>query len=256
MFKVASWNVNSLRVRLPHVIDWLTEQQPDLLALQETKQTDDQFPVDEILAAGYQSVFTGQKTYNGVAILSKTQASQVSTGIPGYADPQQRVIAAVYDDVTLLNLYVPNGSEVGSEKYAYKLDWFSHLHDYVQQLLAADSELIIVGDFNIAPADEDVHDPQEWIGKVLVSEAERAEFETLLGHGLIDCFRALHDEAGHFTWWDYRAAGYRRNRGLRIDHVLASATLCETLRTCWIDIAPRERERPSDHTPIIAEFDW
>lgn len=255
MLTVATWNVNSLRVRLPHVLDWLQEQQPDLLALQEIKMTNDQFPLEEIQAAGYESVFSGQKTYNGVAILSRNGSSTSTSGIPDYDDPQQRVIAADYGDVTLLNLYVPNGSEVGSEKYQYKLDWFSRLHPYVEQLLTEKKHLIVVGDLNIAPADEDVHDPEEWQGKVLVSDAERAEFNRLIEHGLTDCFRALEQEPGAYSWWDYRAAGFRRNRGLRIDHILASKALCKKLHSCEIDKNPRKLERPSDHTPVLARFE-
>ncbi|MCG8325870.1 MAG: exodeoxyribonuclease III, partial [Thiotrichales bacterium] len=171
------------------------------------------------------------------------------------ADPQQRVLAADYGPVCLLNLYVPNGSEVGSEKYQYKLDWFAQLHPYVEHLLKEKTHLVIVGDMNIAPEDIDVHDPEEWSGKVLVSAAERAEFQRLIGQGLVDCFRALDTSAGAYSWWDYRAAAFRRDRGLRIDHILASRALSKQLKSCRIDKAPRKRERPSDHTPVIAEFD-
>ena len=254
MLSIATWNVNSLRVRLPHVLDWLTNMQPDILALQEIKMTDDQFPVDDMKLAGYQPIFSGQKTYNGVAILSRQACDASIRGIPGYDDPQQRVLAADYGPVTLLNLYAPNGSEVGSDKYRYKLEWFSKLHPYVQDLLCKKPNLVIVGDLNIAPADCDVHDPEEWAGKVLVSDAERDEFNKLLSHGLVDCFREFEQEPESFSWWDYRAAAFRRNRGLRIDHILASKKLGKKLVVCRIDKTPRKLERPSDHTPVIAQF--
>lgn len=254
MLSIATWNVNSLRVRLPHVMDWIRDNQPDILALQEIKMTDDQFPVDDMKQAGYQPIFSGQKTYNGVAILSRQVCDASTRGIPGYDDPQQRVLTADYGPVTLLNLYVPNGSEVGSEKYQYKLKWFSKLHPYVKELLSEKPNLVLVGDLNIAPDDSDVHDPEEWIGKVLVSDAERAEFNKLLSHGLVDCFREFEQEPESFSWWDYRAAAFRRNRGLRIDHILANKELSKNLVACSIDKTPRKLERPSDHTPVIAQF--
>ncbi len=255
MLSIATWNVNSLRVRLPHVLDWIDQQQPDILALQEIKLTDDQFPAEAIAEVGYSAVFCGQKTYNGVATLSRQPCSGHRCGIPDYDDPQQRVLLADYGELSVLNLYVPNGSEVGSGKYAYKLDWFSRLHPWIEQLLREKRHLVIVGDMNVAPADIDVHDPDEWAGKVLCSDAERAEFEKLIGHGLLDCFRALEQPPESYSWWDYRAAAFRRNRGLRIDHILASAGLGQHLHSCDIDKAPRKLERPSDHTPVIARFD-
>ncbi len=256
MFKIATWNVNSLRVRLGHVIDWLNVHSPDVLALQETKLTDDNFPIDEIKLAGYEARFIGQKTYNGVAILSKDEAEVLGTAIPDYEDVQRRILAVKTRDICVLDLYVPNGSEIGSEKYDYKLEWFSHLHRYIQDLKHTNQHLIMLGDFNIAPEDRDVHDPKEWEGKVLVSPKEREEFFQLLRHGFEDCFRVFEQEENSFSWWDYRAAGFRRNRGLRIDHILASKELAKSCKACYIDKAPRKLERPSDHTPVVAEFDF
>lgn len=255
MFKIATWNVNSLKVRLPHVLDWLASAQPDVLALQETKTIDDNFPAEDILAAGYQSTFIGQKTYNGVAILSKTPQELLATAIPDYEDEQRRVLAINNAGVTVLNLYVPNGSEVGSAKYQYKLDWFARLHPFVEQLVSDNEQVILLGDFNIAPEDQDVHDPQEWAGHVLVSDPERDEFNRLIDAGFKDCYRLFDQEDSSFSWWDYRAAAFRRNRGLRIDHILASEKLAQCCRRCYIDKEPRKLERPSDHTPVVAEFD-
>ena len=255
MFSIATWNVNSLRVRLPHVLDWLNSEKPDVLALQETKLTDENFPTEEFLQIGYQAIYSGQKTYNGVATLSKLPANNIITALPNYEDTQKRVLCADIGDVTILNLYVPNGSEVGSEKYAYKLEWFSHLRVFVSDLLSADRKLVILGDFNVAPEDRDVHDPEEWVGSVLVSDAERTEFRKLLAAGLSDTFRLFEQEEKSFSWWDYRSAAFRRNRGLRIDHILVNQALAEVCKACRIDQRPRKLERPSDHTPVIAEFD-
>lgn len=254
MFKIATWNVNSLNVRLPQVLQWLKSEQPDVLALQETKTTDENFPVDEINAAGYQVSYSGQKTYNGVATIGKSSIETIADTLPDFDDTQRRVLAINYAGITILNLYVPNGSEVGSEKYHYKLEWFSKLHPFVQDLLANNKQLIIVGDFNIAPEDRDVHDPQAWQGSVLVSEPERNEFNKLLSPGLSDCFRLFDQADKSFSWWDYRAAAFRRERGLRIDHILASDTLSKLCYACYIDKAPRKLKRPSDHTPVVAEF--
>ena len=254
MFKIATWNVNSLKVRLPHVLQWLEQKKPDVLALQETKSIDDNFPVNEINEAGYHVSYIGQKTYNGVATICKSPIETIATCLPDYDDEQRRVLAIKTDNIAVLNLYVPNGSEVGSEKYHYKLKWFSKLHPFIKQLNSDNDHLIILGDFNIAPEDQDVHDPVEWKGNVLVSEPEREEFKKLLGHGLKDCFRLFDQEEKSFSWWDYRAAAFRRDRGLRIDHILASPILAESCQACYIDKAPRKLERPSDHTPVIAEF--
>lgn len=255
MFRVATWNVNSLRVRLPQVLAWLQAEQPDVFAMQETKMPDEDFPLREFRDAGYEAVFSGQKTYNGVAIAGRAPMANVLTEFPEFDDPQRRLIFAEAGGIALLNLYVPNGSEVGSEKYSYKLHWLSHLHDFLRAVLARKPRLIAMGDFNIAPADEDVHDPRKWEGQVLCSAPERAQFFKLLAAGLVDCFRVFEQAPQSFSWWDYRAASFRHNRGLRIDHILAGPELAARCRTCRIDRAPRAWERPSDHAPVIAEFE-
>ena len=252
--KIATWNVNSLRVRLPQVLQWLESAQPDLLALQETKTTDDVFPETDLLAAGYHALFSGQKTYNGVAILSRTLGSDIVTGIPGLEDPQRRVLAATYGDVRLINLYVPNGESVESDKYQYKLHWLNKLADWLKSELQQHARLVVVGDFNIAPTDADVYDPIAWKDSVLCSEPERAAFRCLLELGLCDSFRNFEQAENSFSWWDYRMNAFRRNRGLRIDHILVSDALREVCTACNIDKMPRAWERPSDHTPVIAEF--
>ncbi len=255
MFKIATWNVNSLKVRLPHVLQWLEAEDPDVLALQETKSIDENFPADAIKEAGYHVSFTGQKTYNGVATICKLPIETISTRLPDYNDEQRRILAIINAKITVLNLYVPNGSTVDSDKYLYKLEWFSKLHPFIKQLQTHNDRLIILGDFNIAPEDQDVHDPEEWKGNVLVSKPERDEFDKLLSHGLSDCFRLFDQEEKSFSWWDYRAAAFRRNRGMRIDHILASDVLSKSCRACYIDKNPRKLERPSDHTPVVAEFE-
>ena len=255
MFKIATWNVNSLKVRLPHVLTWMEKEKPDVLALQETKSVDENFPVDAIREAGYQVSFTGQKTYNGVATISKSPIKTISKGLPNFSDEQKRVLVINTKNIIILNIYVPNGSEINSEKYKYKLKWLSKLHPYIKKLQKKNSRLIILGDFNIAPEDRDVHDPKEWDGCVLVSKSERNEFEKLLSNNMIDCFRIFNNENNHFSWWDYRAASFRRNRGVRIDHILASKSMSQSCKACYIDKGPRKLERPSDHTPVIGEFD-
>ena len=252
--KIATWNVNSLRVRLPQVLQWLESAQPDLLALQETKTTDDVFPETDLLAAGYHALFSGQKTYNGVAILSRTPGRDIITDIPGLEDPQRRVLAATYGDVRLINLYVPNGESVESDKYQYKLHWLNKLADWLKSELQQHAKLVVVGDFNIAPADADVHDPIAWKGSVLCSEPERDAFRRLLELGLCDSFRNFEQTENSFSWWDYRMNAFRRNRGLRIDHILVSDALRKVCTACNIDKAPRAWERPSDHAPVVAEF--
>lgn len=252
--KIATWNVNSLRVRLPHVLQWLAAAQPDILAVQETKTVDAQFPVEELAAAGYSAVFAGQKTYNGVAILSKTPATDVVTDIPNFDDPQRRILAATVDGVRVVNLYVVNGAEVGSDKYAYKLDWLANVTAWLQQQAAAYPQLVVLGDFNIAPEARDVHDPAAWAGQVLCSDAERAALQAIQSLGLQDTFRLFTQADKSFSWWDYRAGGFRRNHGLRIDLILASQALAERCQACVIDREPRTWEKPSDHTPVIAEF--
>lgn len=252
--RIATWNVNSLRVRLPQVLEWLEGEQPDLLALQETKLTDDQFPETDFLAAGYHALFSGQKTYNGVAILSRKPGTEILTDIPGLSDPQRRVLAASYEDIRLINLYVPNGESVGSDKYQYKLTWLDRLHGWLKSELQQHAKLVVVGDFNIAPRDADVHDPVAWKDSVLCSEPEREAFERLLQLGLCDSFRRFDQPEKSFSWWDYRMNAFRRNIGLRIDHILASKRLCDHCLACRIDKTPRGWERPSDHAPVIAEF--
>lgn len=252
--KIATWNVNSLRVRLPQVLDWLKTAQPDILALQETKTEDKNFPVAEIEAAGYNVIYSGQKTYNGVAILSRIAGSDIATDIPHLDDHQRRVLCATFGAVRVLNVYIPNGEAVGSEKYSYKLGWLEKLTAYVEAQRAVYPHLILLGDFNIAPAPGDVHDPAAWEGRVLFSEPERAAFRRLIDLGLCDTFRLFEQASGQFSWWDYRMAAFRRNMGLRIDHVLASPALRDVCASCHIDKTPRAWERPSDHTPVVAVF--
>lgn len=252
--KIATWNVNSLRVRLPHVLQWLAAVQPDVLAIQETKTVDEQFPLAELQAAGYSAVFAGQKTYNGVAILNKSPATEVVTDIPGLDDPQRRILAATIDGVRVVNLYVVNGSEVGSDKYAYKLAWLAKVTAWLQQQAALYPKLVVLGDFNIAPEDRDVHDPVAWGDGILCSPAERAALQAMQALGLSDTFRQFAQPEKSFSWWDYRAAGFRRNHGLRIDLILASQLLAAACLSCVIDREPRTWEKPSDHTPVIAEF--
>ncbi|MEJ2646104.1 MAG: exodeoxyribonuclease III [Gammaproteobacteria bacterium] len=253
--KIATWNVNSLRVRLPQVLQWMQTEQPDLLALQETKLTDEQFPLTDIEAAGYRAEFSGQKTYNGVAILSKAEGADVVTDIPGLDDPQRRVLAATYAGVRLLNLYVPNGESTDSPKYGYKLDWLEKLNGFLKGELKQHPKLVVVGDFNIAPDERDVYDPLVWEGRVLFSEPERSALQGLIGLGLCDTFRLFEQPEASFSWWDYRMRGFARNLGLRIDHILASEPLCKACTSCRVDKEPRGWERPSDHAPVVAEFD-
>ena len=253
--KIATWNVNSLKVRLPHVLDWLAASQADILCLQETKLTDENFPAEDIEAAGYRVVYSGQKTYNGVAIISKQEATGVITDVPGLDDPQRRILGATIGGIRVLNLYVVNGQEVGSEKYAHKLHWLDKVTDYIESQLQEHERFIVLGDFNIAPEDRDVHDPEAWHERILCSTPEREALNKLLALGLTDSFRQFEQEDNSFSWWDYRAAAFRRNRGLRIDLVLTSKALGEAATACSIDKEPRRLERPSDHTPVIAEFD-
>jgi len=252
--KLATWNVNSLKVRLPQVLDWLAQHRPDALCLQETKLEDANFPRAELEAAGYQAAFSGQKTYNGVAILSRKPVTEVIAGIPGYADPQKRVIAATLDGVRVVCGYMPNGESVESDKYRYKLEWYAALTGWLRDELQRHPKLALLGDFNIAPADADVHDPQAWAGKVLCSEPERAAFGALVALGLSDTFRQFQQPERSYSWWDYRMNAFRRKIGLRIDHILASKPLAATCTSALIDTAPRGNERPSDHAPVVAEF--
>ena len=253
--KIATWNVNSLKVRLPHVLDWLAATEVDILCLQETKTTDENFPADELEAAGYHVVFSGQKTYNGVAIISKQPASDIITDVAGLDDPQRRILGATIDGVRVLDLYDVNGQEVGSEKYAHKLHWLEKVTAHMAEQLQRHERFVVVGDFNIAPDDRDVYDPKAWHERILCSTPERDALQKILDLGLTDTFRLFEQEEKSYSWWDYRAAGFRRNRGLRIDLILANQALAENCRTCAIDKEPRRLERPSDHTPVIAEFE-
>jgi len=252
--KLATWNVNSLKVRLPHVLDWLAANQPDVLCLQETKLEDANFPVTDIEAAGYRVLYSGQKTYNGVALIARGEGCDVTCGIPGLADEQKRVIAATYGDVRVVCAYFPNGQSLDSDKYQYKLRWLEAMHGWLQAELAKYPKLALLGDYNIAPEDRDVHDPKAWEGQVLVSPAERAAFAGLQALGLQDAFRLFEQEDKSFSWWDYRMAGFRRNLGLRIDHILLTQPLAALAVSCVIDKAPRKLERPSDHTPVMVEL--
>ncbi len=252
--KIVTWNVNSLRVRLQHVLNWSAEHQPDVICLQETKSVDEKFPVSKLQEAGFNCSFSGQKTYNGVAILVRGEIDDVVVGLPGYDDPQKRVLSITTNGIRVINIYVPNGSSVGSDKYAYKLTWFEHLLRFVENESSQHENLVVTGDFNIAPADEDVHDPEEWRDKILCSKPERANFQELIRLGLFDIFRHFEQPAKSYSWWDYRAASFRRNRGLRIDHILVSDALRRLCTSCFIDVDPRRWERPSDHTPVVAEF--
>ncbi|MCK5809830.1 MAG: exodeoxyribonuclease III [Cocleimonas sp.] len=253
-FKVATWNVNSLRVRLEQVIKWLAAEQPDVLVLQETKLTDDQFPKEDIKAAGYHVVFSGQKTYNGVAILSKIKPEDTLMDIPKLDDPQRRILAATIKGIRILNLYVVNGSEVGSDKYDYKLDWISKVTDWVAEQRKQHQKFIILGDFNIAPNDHDVHNPKSWHERILCSTPERQALKDLLNLGFVDSFRQFEQQDKTWSWWDYRRAGFEKNRGLRIDLILSSHLLSERCIACFVDKEPRGWERPSDHAPVIAEY--
>ena len=241
-------------MRLPHVLDWLAANQPDVLCLQETKQEDSQFPLATLQQAGYQAVFSGQKTYNGVAIVSKTVPTEVMYGLPGFADEQKRLIAATIQGVRVVCVYVPNGQSVDSDKYQYKLAWLAALQAWLQGELLRYPKLALLGDYNIAPEDRDVHDPQAWAGNVLVSEPERAAFHAIEQLGLRDSFRLFEQAEKSYSWWDYRMMAFRRNAGLRIDHILLSTLLAQGCTGCAIDRAPRKLERPSDHAPVAAEL--
>ncbi len=250
--KLASWNVNSIRQRLTHVVDWLEAHEPDVLALQEIKAEADKFPLADIEATGYHCVLDGQKAYNGVALLSRDTPADVATGIPGFSDEQRRVIAATYGGTRVINVYVPNGQSVGSDKYRYKLNWLDALVAYVAAELQRYEQLAIVGDFNIAPDDRDVHDPELWRDMVLCSGPERDRLKALLDLGLSDTFRLFDQPEGSWSWWDYREMNFRRKRGLRIDLILASKALAARCSGATIDIEPRKLDKPSDHAPVVA----
>ncbi|WP_345797794.1 exodeoxyribonuclease III [Castellaniella sp. MT123] len=258
--KLATWNVNSLNVRLGHVIDWLQANPVDALCLQELKLPDEKFPHDALREIGYHACWAGQKTYNGVAILSRTPLVDVQRNIPGYDDPQQRIIAATLTDpagppVRVISAYCPNGQAVGSDKYAYKLDWFQALQRWLNAEIERHPDLAILGDYNVAPTDADVHDPEAWVGNILVSEPERKAFRSLLDLGLRDTFRLFDQAPKIFSWWDYRQMAFRRNMGVRIDHILATPDLAARCTECVVDKTPRGWEKPSDHAPVVARFD-
>jgi len=254
--RIASWNVNSLNVRLLHLQQWLEQARPDVVGLQETKLDDARFPDTALAALGYRSVFSGQKTYNGVALLACGQALEdVQTDIPGFEDEQKRVIAATVGDVRIVNLYVVNGQEIDTDKYAYKLRWLNAVQDWLSDTIKTYPRLVVLGDFNIAPDAHDVHDPAIWNDRhILTSTAERKAFQRLLALGLHDAFRLQCGQAGHFSWWDYRQAGFRRNLGLRIDLTLVSDALKADVIGAGIDREPRSWERPSDHAPAWVEL--
>ena len=252
--RVATWNVNSMKVRLAQVLDWLRANPVDVLALQEIKCADEQFPLDAFQELGYHSACSGQKTYNGVALLSRIPFSAVSAGMPAYQDEQKRVLAATVNDLRVISVYVPNGQAVGSEKYQYKLLWLEALRAHLAAELAQHPRLVVMGDYNIAPTAADTHDPALWEGQIMCSEPERAAFRAIEDLGLTDCWTLFEHAPQTFTWWDYRQGAFRRNMGLRIDHVLASAPLVPACKRCDVDKLPRKNERPSDHAPVIAEF--
>jgi len=252
--KLAAWNVNSLKARLPHLQQWCAQAAPDVLALQELKLAQDQFPEAAIEAAGYHAVWAGQKTYNGVALLSRSAISEPDFGGELDAKEQRRVVSGTVAGIRVVGVYAVNGQAVGSEKYRFKLDWFARLHAYLREQLASYPRLVVMGDFNVAPKDIDVHDPQLWHEQVLCSTPERSALNDLLALGLHDSFRLLHDTPKLFSWWDYRELGFRRNRGLRIDLALVSDALRPLVKAAGIDKEPRKWERPSDHAPIWVEL--
>jgi exodeoxyribonuclease-3 len=249
--KLATWNVNSLAVRLPQVLDWLAANPVDALVLQETKLTDDKFPTLDIGTAGYQVQWFGQKTYNGVALISKTLALEVVKNIPGFADDQARVIAGTVDGVRVIGGYFPNGQAPDSEKFVYKMGWLNALRAWLAKELKTHEKLVLMGDFNIAPEDRDVYDPVAWAGQIHCTPEERAHFQGLIELGLVDAFRLFEQPPKSWSWWDYRNLAFRKNQGLRIDHILVSEALRASVEACVIDKLPRKNERPSDHTPVV-----
>ena len=252
--KIATWNVNSLKVRMPHVVEWLKANGPDVLVLQEIKQVSEAFLAAEFHDLGYYSIANGQKTYNGVAVLARHEPEEPHTDFPRFEDMQRRILATTVGDVRIVNLYVPNGSEVGSEKYAYKLSWLSALRVYLEDELQRHGKLVVLGDFNIAPRDEDVYDPVAWGDAILCSPAERASLNAVLELGFSDVFRKFEQPEKTFSWWDYRAAMFRRNAGLRIDLILTNGAMTEACTSSHVDREPRTWDRPSDHAPVVAEF--
>jgi exodeoxyribonuclease-3 len=252
--KIATWNVNSLTVRLPHVLEWAKSAAPDILALQEIKLLTEAFPLDPFTEAGYHSIASGQKTYNGVATVSRATLADPVTDIPGLEDRERRVLVTTIDGIRVVNLYVPNGQSVGSLKYEYKLGWLAAVRDYLAAEMSVHENLVVLGDFNIAPADPDVYDPAAWGEGIHCSPAERAALGDMLKLGLVDVFRQFEQPEKSFSWWDYRAGKFRRNAGLRIDLILASPALAARCTASYIDREPRSWDRPSDHAPVVAEF--
>ncbi|MEN9250308.1 MAG: exodeoxyribonuclease III [Gloeomargarita sp. GXS_bins_116] len=260
--RIATWNVNSVRTRLPHIQSWLARHPVEVLCLQETKVTDDQFPQEAF--PGYTCVVAGQKAYNGVAVLTRIPPERVSVGFApllgpewvGRLDEQKRLLHVQIQGLEIVNVYVPNGQSVGSDKYDYKLRWLAALHQYLQRLLLRTSQVCVCGDWNVAPTDLDIYDPRDKQEHIMASPAERAAFQQVLALSFQDSFRLFWPEGGHFTWWDYRAGAFRRNQGWRIDHILISQTLRPWAKNCWIDREPRTWQQPSDHTPVILELDW
>jgi len=252
--RLATWNVNSLAVRLPQLLDWLGAQQPDVLVLQETKLTDDKFPQAEITAAGWHSAWFGQRTYNGVALLARSEPVDLVKNIPGFDDPQARLIAATVDGLRVIDAYFPNGQAPGTDKFAYKMAWLDALQAWVADELQRHPRLLLMGDFNIAPEDRDVYDPVAWAGQIHCTDEERAHFRALCGLGLTDAFRLFEQPPKSWSWWDYRNLAFRKNQGLRIDHILVSEALRPQVAACIIDKLPRKNERPSDHAPVLVEL--
>jgi exodeoxyribonuclease-3 len=252
--KLATWNVNSLGVRLPQLLDWLTANPVDAIVLQETKLTDDKFPHAELAAAGYLAQWFGQKTYNGVALLSREPATDVVRNIPGLGDEQARVIAASVAGVRIIGAYFPNGQSPDSDKFVYKLKWMTALRDWLHAEMAKHPRLVLLGDYNIAPEDRDVYDPVAWAGQIHCTPQEREHFRGLLGIGLVDAFRLFEQPAKSWSWWDYRNLAFRKNQGLRIDHILVSEALRAHVAACVIDKLPRKNERPSDHAPVVVDL--
>jgi exodeoxyribonuclease III len=253
--RLATWNVNSLAVRLPQLLDWLIANPVDALVLQETKLTDDKFPQSEIAAAGYAAQWFGQKTYNGVALLSRTAATEPQRNIPGFDDPSARVIAGTVDGIRVVGGYFPNGQAPGTDKFAYKMRWLDALHGWLTDELSRHPQLVLLGDFNIAPEDRDVYDPVAWAGQIHCTDEEREHFRRLAALGLHDAFRLFEQPPKSWSWWDYRNLAFRKNQGLRIDHILVSDALKPRVTACSIDKLPRKNERPSDHAPVVLTLD-
>jgi exodeoxyribonuclease III len=254
--KIATWNVNSVLARLPHVARWLDAVRPDVLCMQETKCTDDNFPADVFRERGYKCITLGQQTYNGVAILSLAECESLHRGYPGDDEGSHaRLLAAQIEGIQIVNVYIPNGQIVGSEKYHFKLGWMKRLRSFFETHYDPKSPVLLCGDFNVAPEERDVHDPRLWQGRILFSDQERSALQEVQNWGFRDSFRLHTEQGGHYSWWDYRAGAFRRNHGLRIDHVWITDPLVASSKKTWIDIEPRTWERPSDHAPVVAEFD-